>query len=113
MVNDPLIAQAIFASYFLLIIGLFVLILRSQSHKFRTAFTFKDPDVVLFTFLTLGSFAHTWFCESIRTSLPRLDVSDPLDYQDMFKFMAVRSSPIYLKDRSPLNQLSPVEFREL
>lgn len=64
MVNDPLTAQAIFVSYFLLILGLFALVLRTQSHKFRTAFTFKDPDVALFTFLTLGSFAHTWFCTS-------------------------------------------------
>ncbi|KAK0490024.1 hypothetical protein EDD18DRAFT_1187965 [Armillaria luteobubalina] len=59
--TDKAIAVSIFASYFLLILYLFGVILKAFA---RTASHLVPVrKVLLFTALTLASFGHTWFCK--------------------------------------------------
>lgn len=90
MTSSDVVAQAIFSSYFLLIFGLFALIWHSQRANIRKVYSLKDADILTFTFLTLASFSHTWFCESLSRSQISIDFRlDPRLLLDMFKFMAV------------------------
>lgn len=57
-----LLALGIFVSYFLVIIGLFTLILTSWPRS--TARNGTAAAVRIFCVLTAISFAHTWYCES-------------------------------------------------
>ncbi|THU98956.1 hypothetical protein K435DRAFT_795244 [Dendrothele bispora CBS 962.96] len=58
---NELAAQFIFISFFTAIISLFYIILRSISWSRFSANDASRRDALLFSFLTLGSFVHTWF----------------------------------------------------
>lgn len=62
--TPQLAALSVLALYFTLIIGLFVLIVRSLKQLSGAR---KDADLgawpYLFSGLALGSFLHTWYCE--------------------------------------------------
>ena len=64
MDSAHLLAVLIFVSYFLVILALFTLLLRSlpsrKSHHNGLA-------IYAFSFLTVASFAHTWFCKLLLT----------------------------------------------
>lgn len=58
-----LLALGIFASYFILIITLFALILASLRPRSTTR-NGTTAAVCVFGALSVTSFAHTWYCES-------------------------------------------------
>lgn len=64
--SSDVLALAIFISYFSLILGLFALIWRSLPTRANTAAGYGSYNYrsLVFGLLTIGSFAHTWFCKS-------------------------------------------------